>query len=112
MVWVLKAADACARQTRTHGPEAVQKVWNTKGKDGPVAGLKVLLATIGVSVSNETWSIEGASLGQRCRPARLRGEPFCRQRCRTLTSKRRLRGRAKGRWRGLMWWRPGAHYTP
>ena len=38
-VWMIKAADACARQARTHGLELVQRVWDARGKLGPVAGL-------------------------------------------------------------------------
>ncbi len=40
-VWMIKAAEACARQARTHGLELVQRVWDARGKLGPVAGLQV-----------------------------------------------------------------------
>ena len=42
-VWLLKAAEACARQVRTHGVDLLQRVWDARGKLGPVAGLQAVL---------------------------------------------------------------------
>ena len=41
-VWLIKAAEACARQVSIHGVDLVRRVWDCSGKLGPVAGLKAM----------------------------------------------------------------------
>ena len=66
-VWVIKAAEAVARQCAVHGLEAVQEVWAAKPRGGPVAGLKTLLTACGVEAEWNRWEAGGVTLQQPMR---------------------------------------------
>jgi hypothetical protein len=61
-VWMVKAAEACARQARNYGLDLLQRVWEAKGKNGPVAGLQAVLLAAGVEATLEEWVADGLTL--------------------------------------------------
>ena len=61
-VWMIKAAEACARQARTHGLDLMQRVWEAGGRLGPVAGLQAVLLAAGVEATLEGWVADGVVL--------------------------------------------------
>jgi hypothetical protein len=61
-VWMTKAAEACARQVRTHGLDLLQRVWEAGGRLGPVAGLQAVLLAAGVEATLEEWVADGVTL--------------------------------------------------
>ena len=62
MVWLIKAAEACARQVSLHGLDLVRRVWEAGGSNGPVAGLRAVLHFCGVEASIDVWTAGGCSL--------------------------------------------------
>ena len=61
-VWVVRSAEACARQVRRHGLAAVKQVWAHTNSQGPIACLRVLLRRCRVEAAAEQWACQGDTL--------------------------------------------------
>ena len=98
-VWMIKAAEACARQARTHGLDLMQRVWEAGGKLGPVAGLQAVLVAAGVEATLEEWVADGVVL-------RDPGKPSSWELFRRRIFGRRLPGRDRAWLRRSTSWKP------